>query len=149
MASTVEVRRVENKKMKKQFIMLPWTAKIYENDPAWVPPVIHDVKKFLNQWTTENAKIKLTIGDVNIQKLGTGFRTNVEIEVDSEKDYDFVTAIGYKTSRQENLTIVPIYMTRNGKYVHILDTQQKPTYIQIDPYFSVPRINIGNCEWKG
>jgi hypothetical protein len=108
-----------------------------------------DVKKFLSQWTTENAKIKVTIGDVSIQKRGIGFRTNVEIEVDSEKDYDIVTAIGYKTSQQENLTIVPINITQNGKYVHILDTQQKPTYIQIDPYFSVPRINIGNCEWEG
>jgi len=108
-----------------------------------------DVKKFLSQWTTENAKIKVTIGEVSIQKRGIGFRTNVEIEVDSEKDYDIVTAIGYKTSQQENLTIVPINITQNGKYVHILDTQQKPTYIQIDPYFSVPRINIGNCEWEG
>lgn len=108
-----------------------------------------DVKKFLSQWTTENAKIKLTIGDVSIQKLGTGFRTNVEIEIDSEKDYDIVTAIGYKTSQQENLTILPINITQNGKYIHILDTQQKPTYIQIDPYYSVPRINLSNCEWKG
>ena len=108
-----------------------------------------DVENFLSQWTTENAKIKLTIGDVSIQKKGTGFRTNVEIEVNSEKDYDIVTAIGYKTSQKENLTILPINITQNGNYVHIMDTQQKPTYIQVDPNFSVPRINLGNCEWEG
>jgi hypothetical protein len=108
-----------------------------------------DVEKFLSQWTTENAKIKLTIGDVSIQKKKTGYRTSVEIEVDSEKDYDIVTAIGYKTPQQENLIIVPINITQNGKYVYIMDTLQKPTYIQVDPNYSVPRINLGNCEWKG
>ena len=108
-----------------------------------------DVEKFLSQWTTENAMIKIIISDVSIQKKGTGFCTNVEIEVDSEKDYDIVTAIGYKTSQKENLTILPINITKNGKYVHIMDTQQRPTYIQVDPNFSVPRINLGDCEWEG
>jgi hypothetical protein len=81
--------------------------------------------------------------------MKTGFRTTVEIEVDSEKDYDIVTAIGYKTSKKENLTLLPINITQNGKSVHIMDTQQKPIYIQVDPDFSVPRINLGNCEWEG
>ena len=76
-------------------------------------------------------------------------RDIVEIEVNSKKDYDIVTAIGYKTSQKENLTILPINITQNGKYVHIMDTEQKPTYIQVDPNFSVPRINLGNCEWEG
>lgn len=38
MPDQIEVKRVENKKMMKQFIMLPWAQKIYENDPAWIPP---------------------------------------------------------------------------------------------------------------
>ena len=45
----VEVKRVDNKRMMRDFIMLPWTAKIYENDPAWIPPIISDQKKLLNR----------------------------------------------------------------------------------------------------
>jgi hypothetical protein len=45
----VEVRRVETKGMMRDFIMLPWTARIYENDPAWIPPIISDQKKLFNR----------------------------------------------------------------------------------------------------
>ena len=45
----ITIKRVENKKMMKQFIMLPWTLKIYENDPAWIPPLISDQKKMFNR----------------------------------------------------------------------------------------------------
>ena len=96
-----------------------------------------------------HSQVRFLRTEVRWNKNRIGFRINVEIEVDSEKDYDFVTAFGYKISQQENPTIVPINITQNGKYVHIMDTQQKPTYIQVDPNFSVPRINLGNCEWEG
>lgn len=48
MNNDVVVKKVEGKAMMKEFIMLPWTLRIYENDPAWIPPVIHDQKKFFN-----------------------------------------------------------------------------------------------------
>ena len=48
MAGRIEVKRVTDKKMMKQFIMFPWTSRIYENDPVWVPPLIMDQKKFFN-----------------------------------------------------------------------------------------------------
>jgi hypothetical protein len=107
-----------------------------------------DVREFLNQWTNENAKIKLSIGEIDIQQEGTGFRTGVEIEVDSDKDYDLVTAIGYQTSSKEALTIVPINIREKGKHIHRLDTRERPTFIQIDPQYSVPRINLDNCTWE-
>ena len=44
----VEVRRVSDRGMMRDFIRFPWTAKIYENDPAWVPPLIHDMKTLFN-----------------------------------------------------------------------------------------------------
>jgi len=51
--ATIEVKEIDitNKKLMKQFIMLPWTTKIYENDPAWVPPIIADQKKVFNPKT--------------------------------------------------------------------------------------------------
>ncbi|MFH0976355.1 MAG: hypothetical protein V1874_11295 [Spirochaetota bacterium] len=45
---TVTVKKVTTKSMLKEFIMLPWSAGLYENDPAWVPPIIKEQKKFLD-----------------------------------------------------------------------------------------------------
>ena len=45
----IDVRRVANKRMMKEFIMLPWAARLYENDPAWVPPIIGEVKTLLDR----------------------------------------------------------------------------------------------------
>ncbi|TFH41188.1 MAG: hypothetical protein E4G96_05995, partial [Chrysiogenales bacterium] len=44
MATQIEVRPVTNNAMMMEFIKLPWTAKLYQEDPAWVPPVIGDMK---------------------------------------------------------------------------------------------------------
>jgi hypothetical protein len=33
----------------KDFIMFPWTSRIYENDPAWVPPIISDQKNLFDK----------------------------------------------------------------------------------------------------
>jgi len=45
----IEVKRIENKGMMKDFIMLPWTAKIYENDSLWIPPLINEQKKLFGR----------------------------------------------------------------------------------------------------
>ena len=45
----VEVRRVESNGMMKDFIMLPWSARIYVNDPAWIPPIIRDQKRLFDR----------------------------------------------------------------------------------------------------
>ncbi len=48
MSSNIEVKKVTDKKMMMEFIKLPWRAKIYKYDPAWVPPLISDQKRFLD-----------------------------------------------------------------------------------------------------
>lgn len=40
--ATIEVKQVTGKKMLKEFIMLPWTIRLYKGDPAWVPTPIRD-----------------------------------------------------------------------------------------------------------
>ena len=45
----VEVRRVDTRGMMKDFITFPWTARIYENDPAWIPPIIRDQKNLFDR----------------------------------------------------------------------------------------------------
>lgn len=44
----IEVRRVSGSGMLKEFIRFPWTSRIYENDPAWVAPLLHDMKTLFN-----------------------------------------------------------------------------------------------------
>lgn len=46
--SDIEIRRVSDRRMRKIFVMFPWTSGIYDNDPAWIPPVISDQMKFFN-----------------------------------------------------------------------------------------------------
>jgi GNAT superfamily N-acetyltransferase len=48
MTEKLVVKKVENKHMMKEFIMLPWTCKIYDNDSCWVPPLISDQKKMFD-----------------------------------------------------------------------------------------------------
>ena len=43
----VEIREVNNKREWNEFIRLPW--KIYNHDPLWVPPLLFDLKKQLDQ----------------------------------------------------------------------------------------------------
>lgn len=48
MSANIEVKKVTDKKGLMEFIMLPWTAGIYEDDPAWVPPIIRDQVRFFD-----------------------------------------------------------------------------------------------------
>lgn len=43
----VHVRPVQSRKDLKKFIRLPW--RLYQNDPAWVPPLVQERKQLLNR----------------------------------------------------------------------------------------------------
>src|ERR1043166_1396355 len=45
--ATVEVSRVESAAERKAFIKFPW--RIYQDDPAWVPPLVLERKSFLER----------------------------------------------------------------------------------------------------
>jgi len=106
-----------------------------------------NVESYLKQWIKENAKIKLSVNDVEIQKKNGSYQTEIEISVSSDKNYELFTSIGYKTASQTRLKTVPIHVSTKGNHKFTLNTEQKPVYIQLDPYFKVPRINLDNCEW--
>ncbi len=42
----VEIRQVTSRRLLNAFVRFPW--QVYAGDPVWVPPLIHDVKEFLN-----------------------------------------------------------------------------------------------------
>ena len=106
-----------------------------------------DVKSYLDQWIKHNAKIKLSINHVQIQQKANAYETAVEIKVNSNKDYELFTSLAYKTSAQAELQKVPVHLTRKGKHTFTLTTEKKPVFIQLDPDFGVPRINLDNCQW--
>lgn len=45
----IDVRQVENQRMMKDFITLPWTLDLYRDDPAWVPPLISEQKRLFDR----------------------------------------------------------------------------------------------------
>lgn len=47
--SFIEVKKVESRRQLKEFILFPWTSRIYEHDPAWVPPLISEMKKLFSR----------------------------------------------------------------------------------------------------
>lgn len=47
MGNSIEIRTIKSSKEMMDFIKFPW--EIYANDPNWVPPLIMDRKKFLDQ----------------------------------------------------------------------------------------------------
>lgn len=49
MMGSIEVKKVDSSRMMKEFIMFPWTSRIYENDPAWIPPLIAEQKKLFDR----------------------------------------------------------------------------------------------------
>ena len=80
--------------------------------------------------------------------------------MDSEKDYDFVTAIEYKILQKENPIIIPINITQNDKYVHLgypaetyLHSDMKsvlsPTYLKESETIKTCDINISDSENQG
>ena len=50
MAGAVEVQKIDanDKKRISEFIKIPWKTGIYENDQAWVPPIISEQKTLFN-----------------------------------------------------------------------------------------------------
>lgn len=46
---SVDIQEVTSRRLLNAFVRFPW--QIYANDPVWVPPLLHDVKEFLNPKT--------------------------------------------------------------------------------------------------
>jgi len=60
----IEIEKVETRRELNRFIKLPW--KIYQGDPYWVPPLLIDMKKILNQ--NKNPFFKHSVADYFLAK---------------------------------------------------------------------------------
>ena len=106
-----------------------------------------DVTAFLKQWTVRVARIDLTIQQVTLQAAGSQYEATVVIDVAADKDYEFITSLGYTTDASDELTLVPVHITRQGDSIVKFTTPHRPTTFQIDPEVSVPQTNLRNDYW--
>ncbi len=91
MPHKIKVIRVNDKKMMKLFIMLPWTLKIYRNDPAWIPPLISEQKKMLDHkrgYFFELGEAAFSLAYKNEKPVG---RISAHINHAYEKKYNMQT----------------------------------------------------------
>jgi hypothetical protein len=107
-----------------------------------------NVEEYLNQWIKHNAIIDLSISNVSIQKKGDFYSGEVEILVDSNRDYELFTSIGYKTSLEDEMEIIDVHTIKKGIHKVNFQSKGKPVFIQIDPACRVPQINLDNNIWS-
>jgi hypothetical protein len=107
-----------------------------------------NVEEYLNQWIKNNAIIDLSIGNVSTQKKGDFYNSEIEIMVDSDRDYELITSIGYKTSLEDEIVIIDLHTIRKGIHKVNFQSKEEPVFIQIDPNCLVPQINLDNNIWS-
>ena len=105
------------------------------------------VESYLHQWISNNAQIDLSIGEVQIEPKGNGFETTVGFNIDSEKDYEIFSTIGYKTSALGSLITVDMHATTKGSQTISFTSDQRPVFIQLDPDFRIPQTELNNEIW--
>lgn len=106
------------------------------------------VEEYLNQWIKHNARIDLSLGTVDIERVDERYRTEVEIVVDAGRDYELFTSIGYRTPLQDQLSIIDVHTTQKGSHKVIFESDDRPVFIQVDPACRVPQINLDNNIWQ-
>jgi len=107
-----------------------------------------DVAAYLEQWIQHNARINLIVRKVTIQPMNGGFEVQVELETDADRDYELSTALGYKTSTEEDWHLIDVHLVRRGQYRLEFKSNERPLEIQIDPEYRVPRIDLDDNVWS-
>ncbi len=106
------------------------------------------VKRYLEQWIGHNARIDLSLGDVSVRQEDGRCETRVEVVIDADRDYELFTAVGFRTSTAGPMTFVPLHLDRRGRHTVALESSAPPVFIQLDPAFRVPQVNLGNNSWQ-
>lgn len=130
--------------VKKYWINEDWTGFVTINDlfDSLEKFTEIDVETYLDQWVTTNPVIKLQITDTHSEKVGSVYNNTVEINVESDKNFEILTSIGYKINSVNHL--IDINFTKSGKQTISFTTDVIPDSIVIDPEYRVPRIGIVN-----
>ncbi len=106
-----------------------------------------DVAAYLEQWTTHNARIDLSIKQATVQPDGSRFSTVAIISVTGDKDYELFTDLGYKTVNSPDWVTIPLHFTGRGDYSVRFNSQERPVLFKVDPDYLVPQILYNNDNW--
>jgi hypothetical protein len=71
----------------------------------------------------------------------------VEVTVDADRDYELFTSIGYRTASQQEMVTIDLHLTRRGAYKIAFESDVRPVFIQIDPAYRVPQVNLDSNTW--
>ncbi len=106
-----------------------------------------DVAAYLEQWTTHNARIDLSIKQATVQPDGSRFSTVAMISVAGDKDYELFTDLGYKTVNSPDWVTIPLHFPGRGDYSVRFNSQERPVLFKVDPDYLVPQILYNNDNW--
>jgi hypothetical protein len=107
-----------------------------------------DMEQYMAPWFKHNAVVDLFIPDVHTGKQGEEYTTRVVIEVKADRDYPIITQLGYRLPGAKDLQIIDVSLMRKGKHQVTIKSKEKPTNIQIDPFYRVPQVNLNNNTWQ-
>lgn len=106
-----------------------------------------DVAAYLAQWTTHNAQLDFSILSATTRKTGDQYETTVRVNLESDRDYEIITALGYKTSSSRDWELVPLHVTAHGDTLLTFTSRDEPLEFLVDPDRRVPQTNIHNDHW--
>lgn len=84
----------------------------------WEPYTKIDVKEYLGQWLDHNARVALSIGKVETNKINGGYISEVTINADADRDYEIFTSVGYQTEKEGEFHLVPVHLLKKGIVSH-------------------------------
>jgi hypothetical protein len=105
------------------------------------------IKDYVGPWINQIPRMDISITTVDSKRIGSRFITDIKIEIQSERDFELITEVGYRTSVAGELIIVPVTFTKNGSHIISFESDQKPVFVHVDPFYRVPQTNIENCSW--
>jgi hypothetical protein len=105
-----------------------------------------DVATYLDQWTRHNARIDLSIANLETVAEAGRWTSTVEVRLEADRDYELFTAIGLRQT-DGSLETTPTRLTRRGNHTVIVTSSERPASIVLDPYCWVPQTDLENDEW--
>ena len=107
-----------------------------------------DIASFLKPWFSKNARIDLSIEQVNVREKQQEWITSVDINVNKNSDNEILTSLGYRTKSNGEMTLIPIHITNQDHVQLEFSSREKPIFIQIDPEYIVPVLRLDNHTWE-
>ena len=105
-----------------------------------------DIATYLEQWTRHNARIDLSIANLETVTEGGRWTSRIVVMVEADRDYELFTAIGLRET-DGSLETTPIRLTSRGKHSFLVTSAEPPVTVVLDPHCWVPQTNLENDEW--